>query len=140
MLHLRGGLQPGKGPLIQVEIGVSQALESYLLRTGRPVPSPITVTALIDTGADDVVISPRIVSHLGLYPVGAVPVFAASGHVTSCAQYEVGLKLVPGPALQIPVVEMPLCPPLECLIGCYLLSRGTLTYDGMRGVFELVLF
>lgn len=48
---IRGIVGPD-GPTVRVEVAVGRTVKKALLAAHRPIPQPITVTALIDTGAD----------------------------------------------------------------------------------------
>jgi hypothetical protein len=141
MRRIRGRLQPGRGPILTAEISVTQALEDVFRRTRIPIPPPITVNALIDTGADDVVINSRIINALKLYPSGVatIPVYDASGKATFPDLYQIRLRLAPGAVLEIPAAEMALPPSIDCLIGGSFLCHCLFTYDGPGKAFELVL-
>jgi len=39
------------GPLVEVRIAVPQAVEAIFVSSGQPVPSPVSMAAMIDTGA-----------------------------------------------------------------------------------------
>src|SRR4051794_3296390 len=54
------------GPLVQVEVGVSRPARRLLLASGRPIPQPVTLTALIDSGAEVTCIDPRATRSLRL--------------------------------------------------------------------------
>lgn len=48
---IRGIVGPD-GPTVRVDVSVGRTVKKALLAAHRPIPQPITVTALIDTGAD----------------------------------------------------------------------------------------
>jgi hypothetical protein len=49
---LLNGILGPDGATVQVEVSVGRTVRRALLAAHRPIPQPITVTALIDTGAD----------------------------------------------------------------------------------------
>jgi hypothetical protein len=46
-----------QGPIVSVSIGVTEAASTALTNAGQPVPQPVTVTAMVDTGASGSVIT-----------------------------------------------------------------------------------
>ena len=63
-----------EGPVIDVLIGLPGSLMDMLRSQGSPIPGPVAVKALIDTGASSSVIQPSIIQQLGLQPIGMVGV------------------------------------------------------------------
>lgn len=53
-----------EGPLIDVNFLISSELEKKYREEGKPVPEPIVVKALIDTGASHSVIQEEIAKRL----------------------------------------------------------------------------
>jgi hypothetical protein len=65
------------GALVRFEVGVSQMRRNELFAARSPVPHPLTLTGLIDTGAEMTCIDVGAVRRLGLNPRrGATPVNA----------------------------------------------------------------
>jgi predicted aspartyl protease len=80
------------GPIVEVRIAVSQAVEAILVSSGQPVPSAVSMAAMIDTGASGTVIQAGVAARLGLLPVGVVAVSTPSSTGVLCAQYAVRLN------------------------------------------------
>jgi hypothetical protein len=59
------------GPLVRVEVGVSQAHRLKLFAARRPIPQPLILTALIDTGAGITCIDPQVIRRLQIQPRAA---------------------------------------------------------------------
>ena len=60
------------GPLVDIRVLVGLPVRASLQRAGVPVPPPVAVKAMIDTGAMASVIDPSTAQLLGLQPVGVV--------------------------------------------------------------------
>ncbi len=124
-------------------------LEATDIRTlqaiGLPLPHPVRVRALVDTGSDMTGVASRVFSALGIPPCGQVSSQTASGGLT-VNKYRVSLNLYgPGGGLvpmlgqgEWEVMELPL-PPIgfEAMIGLDLLSEGLLILDGAAKQFTL---
>jgi hypothetical protein len=67
------------GPLVRVELGISTASRRRLRTAKSPIPQSLTLTALIDTGAEITCIDPRIVGRLSLQPGGSYAPINAPG-------------------------------------------------------------
>jgi predicted aspartyl protease len=138
MAQIDGTIQPGGAAILTVQIAVDPDFEDWLRHTGQTVPPPVSVLALIDTGADNTLISPTVVTQLGLSSASKVPIVGISGQQSIRTQYDVRLILPHGVEYEIPAIEVPLAGlPFECLIGCNVLARGTFFYDGPHGKFRL---
>ena len=110
---------------------------------GRPVPAPVPVRLLIDTGSRRSTLLPSVVTHLELEVVGTVRVETGVATVETNSHWvrlefpQTALAAVPA----LVVARMPLPPSLHSfhgLIGRDLL-RGweSLVYLGRRGQFSI---
>ena len=136
MPHLATQISVG-GPIIDVKVGVSRERRLVLEAAKQPVPGPIQIRALVDTGASCTNIDPDVFSQLGLTPTGVATVHTPStgtaGHVTN--QYDVSLVLL-HPKLSftffaIPVIESQLAiQGIQGLLGRDVLAKCLLVYDG----------
>ena len=149
MQTLDVGLGPD-GPIIALTLGLSWADIQALRMAGRPVPAPVAVQALIDTGAEASCVDPSVLAPLitgvppGRFVFANVP--AASG-VTPAGEYTVSLTVVHPSGnrranlvlANQPVVEVPLGA-LGCdfLVGRDVLARCLLVYNGPAGRLTLV--
>ena len=79
------------GPLVQVEVGLSQPRTQALIAAGQTPPPHVSGTFLIDTGASGTCVDPDLVAPLGLSPSGAVLIQTPStaGTPHSCYEYDV---------------------------------------------------
>jgi hypothetical protein len=136
------------GILTQVAIFKDQRHAQQLASppTGA-LPPPLTLyNALFDTGASATCISPKVVTDLGLAPVGKVPMISAS-HVTPTNQYifwvgmPIGFQQAPtgsvsGTFGMFPDISglefQPAAVVYDILIGMDIIMRGVLTVDFSR--------
>lgn len=80
------------GPVVQgLRVAVGTPAEQVLRKAGAPVPSPVQLTAMIDTGATGSVIRQGVATQLGLKPVGVANINTASSSNVQCYQYAVRL-------------------------------------------------
>jgi hypothetical protein len=128
------------GPRLTVQVGISNVLMDIFTRDGIPIPPPISLNALIDTGATDSIISIGKINSLGLNPVNAQPVIGV-GHTkpTHYPMYRVGMSLFGVEYYDTTVTVLPINIPYntECLIGRDILLRCLFTYNGPGGSFSL---
>ncbi len=106
---------------------------------GLPIPLPVIVRALIDTGASCTCVDSSVITRLGLAPSGTALMHTPStaGAAVSCNQFDVAVGLIMDaneihvPALIIPVIESSLaCQGIQALLGRDILEKGILIYDG----------
>ena len=80
MLFLTLAIQ-ADGPVINFTVGVSGPREQALRAAQQPVPVPIALRGLIDTGADATFLNARHLQSLHLpYPTMAIVGIPAGGH------------------------------------------------------------
>jgi hypothetical protein len=131
------------GPLVPVEVTLPWANLQALRAAASPVPAPVTIQALIDTGADVTVLDPAVLAPLiaaGLQPSRFVFVNSpAVGGMAPTTEYFVGLTVAPvagqprsGLVLRNhPVVERAVGTlGYQALIGRDVLDQCVLVYDG----------
>lgn len=141
------GVITSAGALVTIQIGVDQAQRQQILRSGRVIPQPVKLKALIDIGADCCCVDPAAIASLGLLLRG--PQFAnvpASGGLALAIEREAALRIVHpsgDPARDfveplVPLVELPLgLRGYKALLGRDLLARCRFRYDGPAGTFAL---
>jgi hypothetical protein len=83
------------GPVFEAEIAVPAALQEMLTAAGRPIPAPVKGRALIDTGATFSAVDDRIMTQLGIPPVGLVQLGTAGGRQMA-NQYPAKFTLIVG--------------------------------------------
>lgn len=130
------------GPILEVHFCIPQQLEQQYIAQGIPIPAPVIVKALIDTGAFSCVVQDTIPQKLGLAPVGATTITTPSSQAHPCNAYFMRM-IIPthnnlsyeGVFIGAPLQGQS----IECLIGRDLLSNGILIYLGNNNQFTLSL-
>jgi len=126
------------GPLVDMKVWIGTAVEQALKKAGNDVPSPFSVTGMIDTGATGSVIQPAAVQALGLQPVGVVLINTPSSQNISCFQYLVRLIFPNNVVVESLAIEAPLIgQQIQCLVGRDVLAHGVLVYTGYINQFTL---
>jgi hypothetical protein len=136
------------GPVVRVEINVGRTVRHGLLSQHRPIPQPITVTALVDTGADTSCVNSPALTRVALQRRRAFLRVNAPGLTGLAYQpaYFAGLTILhpSGRAadhLLIPdilVADVPLgTAGYDLLLGRDALAYCRLDYDGRAGTFTL---
>ena len=126
------------GPIVETRIIVSTPVEEVLRANNDPLPEPVAVTALIDTGATGTVIQTGIAGRLGLHPVGVTYITTPSSTNVECFRYQVRLLLPNNVVVETIAIEAPLQGQnIQCLIGRDILAHGVLIYIGYINQFTL---
>jgi len=143
---LNGTLQ-AEGALVDVLLGWSDAAAHAQRSALRPVPPPLQVQALVDTGAEVSCVDPSLIQTLGL-PLHSITLanLPAAGGFTPGMQYEANLTIV-HPTGQsgwnlvmrnMLVVELPLrALGYQALVGRDVLAVCDFLYSGKTGTFTL---
>jgi hypothetical protein len=127
------------GPTLQVRIGPSRAFVEALGQFANATP-PVTVAALVDTGAQTTVLSPDVAAQLGLKPVGAVQIITPTTiQPVPCDQFHINVYFSPDVVVEnILAAQAPLIGHgFQCLIGRDVLQKGMLVYIGNQNQFTL---
>lgn len=130
------------GPIVEMRIGVSRAWTSAMSEATPPIepPAPVSVAAMIDTGAGVTVINRDVASALGLHPVGVKSIIGAIAVTPEeCEAFAVDLNFPEGLTISDTLV---VCLPLarqniQCLIGRDVLARCVLVYIGHLNQYTL---
>ena len=130
-----------EGPIIDVLFLISTELEEKYKKDNQEPPKPVSVRALIDTGASHCVIKKEIPEQLGLKPVGSIKINTPSSKDHQCYQYFMRMAI---PAHELVYEGVFTAAPLEgqniaCLIGRDLLANGILIYIGYAQQFTFSL-
>jgi predicted aspartyl protease len=147
MPHFTLQLSP-KGPLLTVVVRVSDERYRALVANNHPIPAPVTIRALIDTGASITCIDPSVLRSLSLSPTGSATVNTPSTGNTpvSADQYDVSITIHGSTNSQIPLVfntipviqaELLLVQGFHALIGRDILEHCFFSYNGSAGFFTL---
>ncbi len=134
------------GPILQVSVSIPQALAALYTRQQIPLPSPVTGTALIDTGASKSCVHGTIMRNLGVNPIGVITSLTAAGlalqnlypaHFTFPAtNIEIDFASVVGSDLAGQIINGQ---QLIALIGRDVLSLGIFIYNGSLGTFSFAM-
>ena len=141
-----GPLLPG-GAIIDVLVGVSGPRRALLEKHSFPVPHPVAVRVLIDTGSSHTGFAPRVFNELGISPVGTMHILTPSTlpHAPhECDLFDATLSLVANGAAHPfggrRVVSADCwmeSEGIEGLIGRDILDRCTFMYFGLEKAFSL---
>ena len=146
MPYLSGPIRGGRA-IIDVLVGISRPRRLLLQKHNFPIPAPVHVRALIDTGADISGFSPRVFRELDITPITKTQILTPStpAHTPfETALYDVSLGLVAdGASHPFPdtrVMEADCWHPgeeFEALIGTDILGRCFFQYIGLDRRFTL---
>jgi len=126
------------GPVVEVQVAVGRVLEGVLTSNGEPIPTPITASAMIDTGATGTVIRQEMPGQLGLNPVGTAMINTPSSEGVECYEYLVRLFFQNNVVIETLAIGAPLQGQhIQCLIGRDVLAHGVLIYVGYTNTFTL---
>lgn len=128
-------------------IGPSEARRAALTNANQPIPPPVRINALIDTGASCTCVDAAVLAPLALTPTGSSPVSTPTTGQQAITHdvYDITL-FIPGPTGgeglmfgTIPVVALNDfgTPAYEALIGRDVLSQCILHYNGALNLFTL---
>jgi hypothetical protein len=135
---------PGQAT-VNVRVAVRPSRARQLARANQAVPPPAEIHALIDTGSAYTLLDAPILAALGLTtPTAQVAVVTATGATVSFPRFHVSLTLLhPMPRQNLwlqsaPVLSANLAPlGAQVLLGCDILARCVLVWDGPGGRFVL---
>ena len=127
------------GAVIDVCVAIGRPWQQQLARLGTPVPQPMTIRALIDTGSDLSAVHPQILHQMGVNRAGSVQIRrpgSGSGYRLAAlfeVQFSIG-GIVPGvPWIATRAAGVaPSSPSVLALIGRDILKHCTLFYNGPR--------
>lgn len=128
----------GTGPIIDVDVAAPLALEEELRRVQQPIPQPVGLAAMIDTGASSSVIQEGLAAQIGLQPIGVAKVNTPSSTNVECYEYAVRFAFPNNVVVAATVIEAPLKGQhIQGLIGRDVLEHALLVYIGYTGQFTL---
>jgi hypothetical protein len=133
--------------VVQVTVGVTKARALLLRSAGQPVPAPVAVPALLDTGAAFTCIDPTVRQALGLVPSVAHTAFTVGARRGQRVNYYRASLTVVHPSGDVQLnLSIPLLDVTEVhlaltghsvLIGCDVLAGCEFHYGGRNRVFAL---
>ena len=133
-----------EGLLVDLVIGLGSNQAQGLLASGQPIPGPILVRGILDTGADCSAVSRGLVQSLSLVGSGSVQTHTPAGSLTVLL-YEASLSIVP-PGSAVPLFTVPqllvtelrhAAPGIAVLVGLDVMLQGVLALDGPARKFSL---
>ena len=133
------------GPLLEFLCGVSQPRARALQRANLPIPAPVSIRGMVDTGASITVIDSSVLLALGVDSTGTTPVHTpstSSGSPHIANLFDVSIALVHPTMTRafsaVAVIEVPLAHQgIQALIGRDILSFCLMCYDGQAETFSL---
>jgi hypothetical protein len=135
------------GPVIDIMVDVSRPRRRLLEKMNTPVPKPVHVRALIDTGSTTSGFSPRVFAELKIDPVDKVEIYTPSTRPDSpheCDLYDVVLSIIAGgqantfPGSRVIEADCWLSTEsIEALIGRDILRKCFFQYMGQDSRFTL---
>lgn len=132
-----------RGPLIQVQIGVPNALATQLSGTGKNIPPPIVAWGLIDSGASATAVDVDLLATLGIQPTGQVSLATPSHAQSTAGIYAVSLTFPQAPAKTSTVEPLAVmgctlqAQGIGALLGRDFLEIAVLVYNGPGGFFSV---
>jgi hypothetical protein len=146
-MPILSGLIDPSGLYLDVRVGLSAVEIRRRRNAGEAIPAPISLRAIIDTGADSTCVDGPSVASLGLEISGiTLANRPALGGLGPVIEYDVSLTLIhpsgdPRKDFVLrayPVIELPLGSlGFQALIGRDFLSQCQLFYDGPGNSFSL---
>jgi len=145
MPHFTLTYGPG-GPLIDAFVGISEPKFKALTSAKQPIPPPVIVKALVDTGASHSAVDPTILKGLQLTPRRIAKTITPSTGATphKCYTYDVSIHVPMGTATSLfskmawEVSGLDLKHQgFDMLLGRDILTSGILVYDGKARTFAL---
>lgn len=136
-----------KGPVVEVQVEVPQALAAALSALGQPIPAPVQGLALIDTGASVSAVDVTVIQQLGVQQVGQVSLATPTGaqpRQTFPGRFTFPSGNIPPMDFQTLVgadlIQQGIAgtnTPFIALIGRDILCHFVLVYNGLDGSFSL---
>jgi hypothetical protein len=133
------------GLIIDALVGLPGAVMTAIQQSGKPIPPPVLIRALVDTGADATSLSGGCAMRVGLKTAGRQSMQTAGGSVivnqydisfSISAPHQAGGILSVRPDLRVTEWLYP-GPGLDALVGMDVLSEGLLILDGPGRQFTL---
>lgn len=128
-----------RGPILQVTITVEENVGKGLLAQGKPVPTPVSGMALIDTGATNTCIDDQAAQSLVLPIIDVARMTSATHANQQCNIYPVQINMPPNLTINAPrAMGAGLAAQgLLVLLGRDVLQACNLFYNGPMGQFTL---
>lgn len=108
------------GPIVEIIVSPGRSLIEILKDKKQPIPQPVKVLAMIDTGATSSVVRSDIIEKIGLNPIGVVKINTPSTTTPiECYQYQAVILFPNNVAVETSdLIAAPLQGQhIQCLIG-----------------------
>ena len=126
------------GPVLPIELIVGSMIEDTLRLDDQNLQVPLSISAMVDTGARRTVIRASLVTQLNLKPVGTTLISTPSSTNVHCYEYLARLVLPHNVIVESVVIAAPLeGQNIQCLIGRDVLRHGIFIYIGYDDSFTL---
>lgn len=132
--------------MIDLLVGVSNPRRAAMAKAGLPIPSPVPIRGMIDSGASCTCLDPQIIKQLNLVATGAIPMLTPSTGATPVQSFQYDVSLIVGFGAvsfqfhALAVIESSLRPQgFDALIGRDVLAEGLFVYDGKAQMYSLAL-
>ena len=129
-----------EGPRVRIIISAPREEIDDGRAVGLDYPDPISVLALVDTGASLTVINPELAQSCKLRQTGFAKV-SAVGNQGDYPRYAACIKFVDDNLRGFEIIPVVGCKlpqqSISCLIGRDLMRRWKFTYDGRTGEFSI---
>lgn len=144
MPHFTIAIDPLRGPIIKLYVGVSGPRGKALSAAGLPIPPVILVEFLVDTGASSTVVDAETIAPLNLTPTGATQVHTptTAGAGESRFLYDIAMLMYHPDNTRVfathPVIATDFkSQGIGGLLGRDVLASCLLVYDGATGNYSL---
>lgn len=135
------------GATFPIEVQVPSNIADVLNKQGKPIPTPITGMALIDTGASRTAVHKDPLAQLGLNPVSLTNIGTASGPTQAgiyavslwAPTYGIGFDITQVVSVDLSgqVIQTQPPQPLLVLLGRDILERFMMVWNGPAGMITL---
>jgi hypothetical protein len=132
------------GPRIAVKLWLPRYAATELRSRGYPLPPPVELTAVVDTGASCTCIPDRFAKQLGLPCIGTQNVRSATSDSQPVPRYHLRVVFPDGTEVEAEALGAPWSghsgcdDDAACFIGRDILSQGILIYHGINNSVSLI--
>ena len=128
------------GPALPIEISIPDSYVDLLQIASIPIPSPLSGSALIDTGARFTAVDINVLQQLGIDPVSTIEVITPSGReIQGIYMVRIGFVGTSIPPFQPWWVTGSQLQAFGhiALIGRDILNQSLMVYDGKHGMWTI---
>ncbi len=139
LITIKNDALRNKGPIVKLRLAPCRVALQAIERQGRPLPLPINLDAMVDTGASRSIIQEGLVEAMKIFPVGVVHMTTSMRQNMLAYEYFLDAKLE---NINFSAVFIGASLPnsgVQVLLGRDFLSHGVFHYDGSASHFTLEL-